>query len=200
MNHIEDDITMADEESVYEQVYNKENIDREMVNSENIDEENRNRGTEEIPEKEIQIKKWFLVFLIPLILLLLLCGIEQMMKSQGIHYRSWLEISISIGFLFLLPFLFFTFLELTLEFCKKRKGKKSVSIIAGLLQILLIGLMGFYIPVMGFFYLLTFESTYEVEKEIGDGYIEGTTQGFLESDTDQKYAYYTKVSFFGKKK
>jgi len=164
-------------------------------NVRNIDGENENSH-----EKGIQIKKWFLVFFIPLILLLALCGIEQMLKAQGIQYRSWLDIAISIGFLFLLPFLFFTWIELLLEYLKKRKQKKTVSIITGLLQILMIGIMGFYIPVMGFFCLLTFESTYEVEQKIGDGYIEGTTQEFLGSNSEQEYAYYTKFSFFGKKK
>lgn len=161
--------------------------------------EGKNADHTDIQEKEIRIKEWFLVFFIPFLFLLLLWGIEQILETQGILYRSWLKIAISMCFLFLLPFLLFTFLELLLEFWKKRIEKKVISVSLCILQILLIGGMGLYIPVMGFFYLLTFESLFEVEKEIGDGYLEGTTLEFLGANDEKNYCYYTKVSFFGKK-
>lgn len=157
-------------------------------------------NNKEEPKKEIQIKKWFLVLVIPLLFLLLLQGMEEILKTQGIQYRSWLEITMAISFLFLLPFLLFTFLELLLEYWKKRMQRKWISILSGMGQILLIGILGFYIPVMGFLCLLTFESIFETERTIGNGYIEGTTLEFLGADDEINYQYYTPISFFAKKK
>lgn len=146
------------------------------------------------------LKFWFMLFLIPLAGNIVLCVIEWMLQSQQIEYRVWLNVLIGCIFLFLVPVLFLIFLEVVLDVWKSYREKKSISIVASILQLLLIGIGVLYLPVAIFLFLLTYDSTYENEKFIDDTYIEGTTQKFMEATDDVTYAYYTKLSFFAKKK
>ncbi|MDD2973452.1 MAG: tripartite tricarboxylate transporter TctB family protein [Lachnospiraceae bacterium] len=187
-------------QDVGEDIRQNENrdMDQDMDQNDILENERTNPG------KSKGVFVWLGIFAGSFTSMLLMIGLEKILKLYDISYRSWLEQLICGMLIFLVPIFFFILLETALEQWKRTVTKKIVYFLSSVLQILVIGIGGFYIPVAGFFYLLTYESTFETEHLIkdskGNAYIEGVTSQFLGGSEDDKYAYYTPVMCLMKKR